>query len=1297
MSAQDATLPRECNTLANFPINATIEFQPMTPPTPSADQQPPADRPRSGWLWRWTKRLLLAFLILLVLLVVFHQPILRWVVGFAGEYGAKKAGYSLKWDVGGSILSDLSLKNVEIEGPLGTIKFGGTHLRYDLWKFYKEGMGSLLQDFEMADAHIEIDVTTKPDKPKPPPKDPKKAGGPPDVWVGRVNLQNVNARVRTDGGDIVIGGLNLLLDPNQPGALQADQIIVPSAKLTLADVKGNTRVEGRAITFTDLILMPDLSFPLLKVDVAKLREGGLYYDLAANSGEGKILSAGEVLLGHPLKLDVTLKLQRLAHTEIARWAPLPPDLAWMIDDAHLALKGSPTLPRSLTTDLKLKASGIRVAGYVGDSADLQATIKEGLLGIESLKVNSGPNSALASGVAPLPEAWSGMAKITTDVKWQIDAPDLAALPIPNVQVSGQMAGTGTVALKEGKLAGATADVNATKLTLPQVAFSSVNAQVTTDADVVKLTSLTAKLDDAGRNNAVISGTMQVTGRQPTTVKWQAGLADLAGLMPVIKLKDTPPPEGGTVVSSGTAAFDLADFKEKNFTRATAEGNVSIDAVVWQGARLESALVNFNAREGRAELSQLFVRFDSDNQLAAKGHASLSEDRAFDAEIHGAFNKLTSLADWMKLAKAPKFTSGALLVDWQGKGKLSTKEIAGGGTVKLDDLKLEGREDAYALNLALSHEGKRAEITSLQASAGQFRAELAAAVSETELSVSKLSVFSDSLKLVEGTMKVPLVLNQQPRPKVPVDPNKPLDVHLTMDKLNFGQLFNVLRMKAPVEGSATAKVDLAGTLAKLDGKVAVALSGVRAEAVKGKLQPASATLDLTLANNRVALQAKAEQSPLKPLTITADVPYDLEKLMKDPKSGADAPLQAEVTLPPSSLEVVNQFVPAIEKITGTVGIDVKISGTVQKPEWTGTVRTDVDDLVLKNAIMDTKSVKAYLSFTGNRITLDDVSASVSGGRVKVGGTVDAANLKDPAVDLQIIAQEALIIRDETMTFRANADVDVKGTLAKGAVTGRVDLVRGRVFKEVEFLPLSLPNQLPPPPPPATRTKSGAPPGGPAMFKDWTVNVDVATKDQVRLLGNVLNGGVIVGLNAGGSIATPTLEGKVKLDGARLRLPFSRLTVSRGEITFNRENSFDPALDLQGDSRVGNYQVTVYAYGTARAPKVRLTSSPPLPEGEIATLLATGATTSDLKGSEGVAANRAAFLVLSSAYRKVFKKNAPKRYDEEPPKLSFSLNPVGTGSSAGGVTATYELSPKTQLVGSVGGDGFRGLFYYLIRLR
>jgi hypothetical protein len=262
---------------------------------------------------------------------------------------------------------------------------------------------------------------------------------------------------------------------------------------------------------------------------------------------------------------------------------------------------------------------------------------------------------------------------------------------------------------------------------------------------------------------------------------------------------------------------------------------------------------------------------------------------------------------------------------------------------------------------------------------------------------------------------------------------------------------------------------------------------------------------------------------------------------------------------------------------------------------------------------------------------------------------------------------------------------------------VELVRGRVFKEIEFLPLSLPNQLPPPPPPTMLARSG-PPALPPPFDRWELDVGIRTRDPVRLMGNVARGSVVADFRLTGNGARPVLVGQATLQQMWIKLPFSRLTITEGELVLTEEKPFDPQIRVIGESIMDGRVVEVAVEGRALDPGVRLTSSPPLPEGEIAALLATGVTTSDLGTRGDEAAGRAAYVLMQQTYRKLFRKSARAADDDEPPRLSLEFSLFGSDPSRRGVSAIYELNPQWRVIGRVGETGtFRGLLHYLIRFR
>src|SRR5207247_2350114 len=83
----------------------------------------------------------------------------------------------------------------------------------------------------------------------------------------------------------------------------------------------------------------------------------------------------------------------------------------------------------------------------------------------------------------------------------------------------------------------------------------------------------------------------------------------------------------------------------------------------------------------------------------------------------------------------------------------------------------------------------------------------------------------------------------------------------------------------------------------------------------------------------------------------------------------------------------------------------------------------------------------------------------------------------------------------------------------------------------------------------------------------------------------------------------LQGVVQLQKVEATLPFSRLEVSRGFLTFTPEDSMNPRIDLQGTSVIRDYTVRVYVYGTLLSPDAIFTSEPPLAQEEIISLIAT----------------------------------------------------------------------------------------------
>lgn len=1286
----------------------------MSSPSTKTD---PSAKPRPRWR-RWLKRLLWTGFWLLLVLIVFHRPILRFTVNHVARYVAGSGGMDLKWSVDGSVVNGIDLRDIEVTGKPGApvihLKAGRIFADYSLWRAVSEGPGQFVDEVVLEDVDLDLD----PDKfPASDPNKPKsEPAAPPRVKLPSVRLKNVNVRVRQRGGDIVVRGLNFTLNRNSEGVFEFDELQLPNQP-ALTNVKGTTERGDETLTLKSLILMPEVNVRSLVVDLQHLAErridlnaaltipGGVLTErLAAGGGRSRVIEgSGDVVLtgsieglGKELKAKADLKIATLNQTTVAPWVRLPADLEWSVEEIDFTVNGPVNDPRMLKAAFHLNASGIRAGGVKLDKARIEGALEQGRLTAQVTEMSAGTNRLVARASSELPAAWADLAKMTIGAEASADFPEVAQFFTGQAPLTGQMNGKFTATVSQGKLNAATAEIEGKQWLTQGVPVQSLALKVDTDGRDLKVTSLRASLD--ANNYIDATATLGLTGNQPLEASWTASLPNLEKLGSFTGRKDLAGPDGGRLAGSGRIAGSLADWQRQDFSKTVSDMILQATAVKWKTGGLESLKVLANVADGRAELREFRAVINERNTLSASGSGALTAPWAFTAKVDGNMQQLTDLNGLMEAVGAQKFLSGNAVIQWEGSGTGGDLAVTGGGNVAVDALKMAGMTEPASLKLKTTHSGRRADVTQLEASLGSLKVSAPCILTDTSLEVAALKITAGKLASVEGKIVVPLDFTQKGGPAGPVSTRSALDINVTVKQLDIAEAGRAAGKKLDAKGKVDADIRISGTLLNPTAAIAMQMSGVSSGAVKQKLVPANASVTVNLKDRKLDALIEATQKPLKTLKITGSSPLDVEKVLRDPAVLKSMPLNVALTLPDSDLNGLRQFVDGGESMKGSLGLNATVTGTLASPRISGEFHATAPAITFKkDDVPDARDVKVRLKFDGTRVNIEEAGAMLAGGTVGARGSVDWTDAANPKIDAILTAREALVLRDDSLTMRANADITCRGSLQQSTVAGKVELVRGRVFKEIEFLPLSLPNQLPPAPPSVTVGKD-EPPSLPPPFSNWQFNVDIVTKDQIRLLGNVLNGGVVSDLHFRGNGAKPVLEGKISLRDARVRLPFSRMTISRGDIIFTADKPFKPMLDVQGDSFVNSYQVTLNAYGSALDPKIRFTSSPPLPEGEIATLLATGSTSGDLRASEGEAANRAAFLLVSQMYRKMFRKGALAKESDTPPRLSFSFSLLNNSGGSRSFSAIYEINKNLQAVGAMSQTGsFRGLLYYLIRFR
>jgi translocation and assembly module TamB len=99
---------------------------------------------------------------------------------------------------------------------------------------------------------------------------------------------------------------------------------------------------------------------------------------------------------------------------------------------------------------------------------------------------------------------------------------------------------------------------------------------------------------------------------------------------------------------------------------------------------------------------------------------------------------------------------------------------------------------------------------------------------------------------------------------------------------------------------------------------------------------------------------------------------------------------------------------------------------------------------------------------------------------------------------------------------------------------------------------------------------------------------------------------VDLHLRGTVASPSLLGRVSITEGSATIAGTRYDLQRGDVFFTNPIRIEPSIDINATARVEDYDITLGLHGTPDKLAVTYRSDPPLPEADVVALLALGRT-------------------------------------------------------------------------------------------
>jgi translocation and assembly module TamB len=460
-----------------------------------------------------------------------------------------------------------------------------------------------------------------------------------------------------------------------------------------------------------------------------------------------------------------------------------------------------------------------------------------------------------------------------------------------------------------------------------------------------------------------------------------------------------------------------------------------------------------------------------------------------------------------------------------------------------------------------------------------------------------------------------------------------------------------------QGTFTADARLRGTRSAPIGRASLRLTGLKLANAAAQGLPAVNMRGCARFRRRTAaVFAQLDAGSQSRMTVRGRAPLST--------SGAVALRMAgrmDIALMNSILEARG------ERAAGILTVRASVTGTAHAPQIHGTVRLANGDVRDYAEGVHLQDINARLVGGRGILRIASMTARAGPGQLSATGTVGVLQPGMP-IRVSLTAHRIQPITNDIMTANLDTNMKVAGTLKQRIdVTGTIHVNRASI---------TIPNALPPNVQTLDVVRPGQAPQPLAKASRLVIGLGITldAPDAIFVQGRGLDAQLGGQLKVTGTSDNPQVNGGFRMVRGVFSLAGTSLNFTSGRVSFNGEGlkgKIDPTLDFIAQSSVtynGPTTVTLHVTGFADAPKISLSSTPPLPQDDLLGLLLFGKPASQLSAIQ-LAETGAALASLSGIGAGAGGGGGSKWNPLTWIKKWFGLNTlsVGSASSPGGASA------------------------------
>ena len=284
-----------------------------------------------------------------------------------------------------------------------------------------------------------------------------------------------------------------------------------------------------------------------------------------------------------------------------------------------------------------------------------------------------------------------------------------------------------------------------------------------------------------------------------------------------------------------------------------------------------------------------------------------------------------------------------------------------------------------------------------------------------------------------------------------------------------------------------------------------------------------------------------------------------------------------------------------RLRGATTLRAQVRGTPKAPRASGGIDIQGGALRVRAFPQGLDDLNGRIVFNETQARVAGLEGRFGGGRVSVSGQVNFGGTVPSSFDF-LIDGDALGLRyPEGLRATFGADLRLQGTTDAHWLTGELLVSKALWTRKYAITSELFASQA------ATTVFPGAAGYRPSPMR---LDINIKAPGTLRLDNNIANIAARADLSLTGSPNEPQLLGRVEIERGKVYFSGNTYEVRKGVAHFSNPREINPVFDLEADTRLRNYRLTLQANGTLDRVTTRITSDPPLTTAQIASLLTGG---------------------------------------------------------------------------------------------